>query len=162
MAEDLNREKFCLILFSGDVDKAMAALTLANGAAGDGLETTVFFTFWGINLLREKTLNGLYPLENLFKRIMPRGVNRLGMSKLNFAGAGSRLLERLIRQKKGMTAGDLFQMAMERQVRFIACEASLKLLGIGREELINYQNLEIAGVDAFFRQAMQSKVTLFV
>lgn len=162
MAPENPTPKFCLIMFSGDFDKAMAALTMANGAAGNGLDVSVYFTFWGINLLRRKYLSGQRPLENLFKRMMPVGVSRIGLSKMNFAGIGPWLMKRLIRQKNGQTASDLLKMAMDRKVRFIACEASLKLLGIRKAELIDYPLLEIAGVDAFLTTAMQSKVTLFV
>ncbi|HEX7713490.1 MAG TPA: DsrE/DsrF/DrsH-like family protein [Bacillota bacterium] len=155
-------DKFSMILFSGDFDKAMAAFTLANGAAGRGMEVTVFFTFWGINLLRRRFLSGDNLLENLFKRLMPLGIERIGLSKMNFCGIGPRLMKKLIRDKDGQTARDLFQMAMERKVRFIACEASLKLLGIRREELIEYDRLEVAGVDTFIQNAMESKISLFV
>jgi peroxiredoxin family protein len=155
-------EKFSLILFSGDFDKAMAALTLANGAAGEGMEVTIFFTFWGMNLLRQKVIKQELFLENLFKWMMPLGVDRIGLSKMNFLGIGPWLMKKLIRQKEGQTAADLFKMAMDRDIRFIACEASLKLLGITKEELISYKQLQIAGVDAFLRNAVQSKVAMFI
>jgi peroxiredoxin family protein len=154
--------KLNLILFSGDFDKAMAAFTLANGAAGNGMEVSVFFTFWGINLLRRRRIYGKNPLENLFKMMMPLGPDRLGLSKLNCAGLGPRLMRKLIGQKKSQTVQDLFRMAQERKVRFIACEASLKLLGIGRAELIDYDRLEIAGVDSFLSNACQAKVSMFI
>jgi peroxiredoxin family protein len=155
-------EKFSLILFSGDFDKAMAALTLANGAAGEGMEVTIFFTFWGMNLLREKAIKRELFLENLFKWMMPLGVDRIGLSKMNFLGIGPWLMKKLIRQKDGQTAADLFKMAMDRNIRFIACEASLKLLGITKEELIPYKQLQIAGVDVFLKNAVQSKVAMFI
>ncbi|HBE79012.1 MAG TPA: hypothetical protein DDW65_14740, partial [Firmicutes bacterium] len=155
-------EKFSLILFSGDFDKAMAALTLANGAAGEGMEVTIFFTFWGMNLLRTKVIKRELFLENLFKWMMPLGVDRIGLSKMNFLGIGPWLMKKLIRQKDGQTAADLFKMAMDRNIRFIACEASLKLLGITKEELIPYKQLEIAGVDVFLKNAVQSKVAMFI
>ncbi len=162
MTSETSTQKFTLILFSGDFDKAMAALTMANGAAGNGMEVTLFFTFWGINLLRKRYMPGKRRLENLFKQMMPVGVSRIGLSKMNFCGIGPWLMKRLIRQKNGQTASDLFQMAMERKIRFIACEASLKLLGISQAELIDYDRLEVAGVDAFLNAALQSKITLFV
>jgi peroxiredoxin family protein len=162
MAPKTSTSKFCLILFSGDFDKAMAALTMANGAAGNGLDVTLFFTFWGINLLRKQYMPGKRPLENLFKRMMPIGVSRISLSKMNFCGIGPWLMKRLIRQKDGQTASDLFTMAMDRKIHFIACEASLKLLGISKAELIDYPLLEIAGVDAFLSTARESEVTLFV
>lgn len=157
-----NHSKFSMIIFSGDFDKAMAALTLANGAAGNGMEVKIFFTFWGINLLRRKIIYGKQPLENLFKLMMPISPERIGLSKMNFLGIGPWLMKKLIRQKDGQTAKDLFQMAQERNVHFIACEASLKLLGIQPEELIEYRNLEIAGVDKFLENATQSKISLFI
>ncbi|MCL6590789.1 MAG: DsrE/DsrF/DrsH-like family protein [Firmicutes bacterium] len=154
--------KMSLILFSGDFDKAMAALTIANGAAGTGIEVTIFFTFWGISLLRQTAGPGKHYLESLFKAMMPLGVEQIGLSKMNFLGLGPWLMKKLIRQKRGQTAQDLLRMAMDRQIRFIACEASLKLLGIDRTELINYNKLEIAGVDAFLENALQSKISLFI
>lgn len=162
MTTETSKQKFSLILFSGDFDKAMAAFTLANGAAGNGLEVTIFFTFWGINLLRKKFIYGKHPLENLFKLMMPIGAGRIGLSKLNCGGLGPWLMKKLIRQKDGQTVSDLFRMAMERRIRFIACEASLKLLGISKAELIAYERLEIAGVDAFLNNALQSQLSLFV
>ena len=157
-----NKTKFSLILFSGDFDKAMAALTLANGAAGKGLEVSIFFTFWGMSLLRHKTIYGDNFLENMFKAMMPQSVNHLGLSKFNFLGIGPWLMKKLIRHKNGQTVRDLFDMAMERKIHFIACEASLKLLGIKPQELIAYENLEIAGVDTFIQTALESKVSMFI
>jgi len=154
--------KMSLILFSGDLDKAMAALTLANGAAGLGMEVQIFFTFWGMSLLRRKNLPGKYRLESLFKILMPVGVAKIGLSKMNFGGIGSRLLQKLIRQKEGQTPADLFQMARERKIRFVACEASLKMLGIEPRELIEYEHLEIAGADTFLKSALQSRISLFI
>ena len=90
------------------------------------------------------------------------GVNKIGLSKMNFLGLGPRMMKKLIHQKNGQTAADLLDMAMKRNVRFIACEASLKLLGISKEELISYQYLEIAGVEAFLKNAVQSKIAMFV
>lgn len=154
--------KFTMIMFSGDYDKTMAGLTLANGAAGNGMAVTIFFTFWGVSLLRKSAPPGSSFLENLFKKLMPVGPSELGLSKMHFCGIGPRLLHRLIRQKKGQTAEDLFEMAQEREIRFVACEASLKLLGIQPEELIPYSHLEVAGVDTFLANAAASRISLFI
>ena len=96
-----------LILFSGDYDRSMAALTIANGAAGEGDRVAIFFTFWGISLIRQKNGSGANFLQKIFKRLMPVGPNGLGLSRLNFAGLGPILLRRLIRQKNGQTLSDL-------------------------------------------------------
>lgn len=158
----LEKTKLSMILFSGDFDKTMAALTLANGAAGQDMEVSIFFTFWGMNLLRRKKIKTNRFLENMFKTLMPLGVDRIGLSKMNFCGIGPFLMKKLIRQKNGQTASDLFKMAMERKIHFIACEASLKLLGIKPEELIEYEHLEIAGVDQFLHNAKDSKISMFI
>lgn len=156
------KEKFNLILFSGDFDKTMAALTLANGAAGEGMEVTIFFTFWGISLLRKTNIKRKLLLENLFKKMMPLGIEKIGLSKKNFWGLGPWMMKKLIKQKDGQTASALFAMAMERKIKFIACEASLKLLGITKAELISYEQLDIAGVDTFLKNALESKVSMFI
>ena len=161
MSEDLSK-KFSIILFSGDFDKSLAALTLANGAAGQGMEVSIFFTFWGLNLIRRRRIYGDYWLANLFKRLMPLGPDKVGLSRLNFCGCGSRLLKKLIRHQDGQTTRDLLQLAMERKVSFVACEASLKLLNLKREELIDYPRLEVGGVDAFLRTALESKLVFFI
>ncbi len=155
-------ERMSLILFSGDFDKAMAALTLANGAAGNGMRVSIFFTFWGISLLRQKKLGSGLFLEKLFKTMMPLGADKIGLSKFNFCGAGPWLLKKLIRQKDGQTTQDLLKMAIERQIDFVACEASLKLLGITKEELIKYDHLQVAGVDSFLQNALESKIAMFI
>ncbi|HYH04114.1 MAG TPA: DsrE/DsrF/DrsH-like family protein [Bacillota bacterium] len=159
---ETNDAKFNLVIFSGDFDKAMAALTMANGAAGNGMDVSIFFTFWGIELLRRKKVYGGNRLENLFKWMMPAGPEHLGLSRMNFFGIGPGLMKRMIRQKNGQTVTDLFHMAQERKVQFVACEASLKLLGITPAELIEYERLEIAGVDSFLSNACQAKVSMFI
>lgn len=154
--------KFTMILFSGDYDKAMAAFTLANGAAGNGMEVTIFFTFWGVSLLRYRTEHNSNFLENMFKTMLPMGPTELGLSKMNFGGIGAQLMQTLIQQKNGQTLDDLFKMAQDRKIRFIACEASLKLMGIEPSELIEYDHLEVAGVDKFLENAAESKISLFI
>ncbi len=161
-AKQVKPEQMSLILFSGDFDKAMAALTLANGAAGNGMQVNIFFTFWGISLLRQKNSGSELFLEKLFKTMMPIGADKIGLSKFNFCGIGPWLLKKLIRHKDGQTTQDLFKMAMERKIHFVACEASLKLLGISKEELIKYEHLEVAGVDSFLQSALESKIAMFI
>lgn len=151
-----------IILFSGDLDKAMAALTIANGAAGGGMPVTVFFTFWGLSLLRRTKGRGHSFLEILFKKMMPAGADHVGLSRFNFCGIGARLLRTMLRQKDAMTPESLLKMAMDRHVHFIACEASLKILGITKEELIPYDHLTVAGVDSFLQTAKQSQIQLFI
>lgn len=157
-----SRPSLTLILFSGDFDKAMAAFTLANGAAGQGMDVSIFFTFWGLNIIRARVQKTKNPLENLFKKMMPVGPDKIGLSKMNFAGIGPWLMKRLIRQKEGQTVADLVKMSMERHVKFIACEASLNMLGLSKHELIAYERLEIGDVKTFLNNALQSRLAMFI
>jgi peroxiredoxin family protein len=160
--ENAEKESVSIILFSGDLDKAMAAFTIANGAAGSGMSVNMFFTFWGLSLLRKVKGDGHSFLENLFKKMMPAGADSVGLSRFNFGGVGARLLRKMLRQKKAFTPESLIKMAMDRGVNFTVCEASMKILGITREELIDYDQLSISGVDSFLQAAWRSKIQLFI
>jgi peroxiredoxin family protein len=151
-----------LIVFSGDYDRSMAAFTLANGAAGEGDQVTMFFTFWGLCLLRR--VNGPAPgfLQRAFKRLMPVGPNRLPLTRMNFCGLGPRLMRKLIRQQDGQSLQDLLQMSLARGVDLVACEASMKLLGMKREELLFTDRLRVGDVHAFLEAARKAEVCLFV
>lgn len=156
------QDRATIILFSGDMDKAMAAFTIADGAAGMGMDVSMFFTFWGVSLLRKQVGGGKLLLERMFKRMMPVGPGSLGLSKMNFGGIGAGLMRRLMRQRDSATLPQLMQMAMDRKIEFIACEASLKIIGIEPEELIDYERLRVGGVDAFLETARGAAVNLFI
>ena len=151
-----------LVLFSGDYDRAMAAFTIANGAAGAGDKVTVFFTFWGVSLLRKKKGTGQSLLQTVFKKLMPCGPGRLPLSRFNFAGLGPALLRRLIRQKKGQTLEELLHLASERGVEFVVCQASLNLLGLTLQELAPLPRLRVGDVHDFLQTAKNSAICLFV
>src|SRR5690606_30563202 len=137
----LEEKQFSIILFSGDMDKAMAAFTLACAAAGRGYQVHMFFTFWGAALLRRRRNGGNSLLERVFKALLPAGPAKPRLSRMNFAGLGSLLFRRLLAERQAQTLADLMALAMERGVNFIACEASLKILGLRTEELIAYERL---------------------
>lgn len=158
----MSDKRASIVLFSGDMDRAMAAFTIADGAAGMDMDVSMFFTFWGVSLLRKEVGGGRLFLEKMFKRMMPVGPGSLGLSKMNFCGLGARLMRRLMRQKDSATLPQLMGMAMERGVKFIACEASLKIIGIRPEELIEYEHLRVAGADAYLEAARGAEVNLFI
>ena len=151
-----------LILFSGDYDRAMAAFTIANGAAGAGEKVTIFFTFWGVSLLRKRNTPGKDFLQTVFKSILPCGSLGLPLSRFNFAGFGPILLRRLIRRGKGQSLEELMGMAVERGVEFVACRASLDLLGLTRAELLATPQLRVGDVHDFLRAAKEAEVCLFI
>lgn len=151
-----------LIVFSGEYDRAMSALTIANGAAGEGDKVSVFFTFWGLNLLRRRRQPGGNGLQQAFKRLMPLGPDGLPISHFNFLGLGPFLLRRLIRSQNGQTLQDLLDMAVERGVDLVACEASLKMLGLTRRELLPTERLRIGGIHDFLAAAREAELCLFI
>jgi len=152
-----------IIVFSGDFDKVMAAFIIANGAAAMDDEVTMFFTFWGLNALRRSekvSTNGKSPLQKAFSLMMPRGPERLRLSHMNFAGAGPKLMQRMMRQEKVMPLDDLIASAREQGVKMIACAMSMDIMGLKPEELID--GLEYAGVASYLGDADEANVNLFI
>jgi len=152
----------CIICFSGDLDKSLSALALAWTAAGEGFTAYIFFTFWGLALLRKERGQARHPLERLFKLLLPVGPDKLGLSKMNFGGLGALFMNKLIRLRQTETVGELLQMAMERQVKFIACQGTLEMLGISKDELIDYAHLSVGDVTTFLQLAREAKIQLFI
>jgi peroxiredoxin family protein len=165
--------KKTIILFSGDFDRVMAALIIANGAAAMGDEVTIFCTFWGLNILRRERAaaavgaagagNGSGRksfLQNAFGMLMPKGTKHLGLSKMNFAGAGAPLMRRVMKDRHAMSLEELFDSAREQGVKFVACTLSMDILGFKKEELVD--GLEFAGVAAYLGEADEANVNLFI
>jgi len=153
-----------MVVFSGDLDKALAAMIIANGAASMDLPVSVFFTFWGLNILRKggpvhvegkKTTT-----EKMFGSMMPRGPEHLHISKMNMAGLGTRMIKKEMAKKHVMSLPQLMKSAQEQGVRFIACTMSMDLMGIHKEELID--GLTYANVGTFIDAADKSRMTLFI
>jgi len=156
--------KKTIILFSGEFDKVMAALIIANGAAAMGDDVTIFCTFWGLNILRktEKVETNVKKttLQSMFGRMMPKGTKKLGLSKMNFAGAGSPMMRRATKDAGGMSLEELFDSAREQGVKFVACTLSMDILGFTKEELID--DVEFEGVAAYLGHADEANVNLFI
>jgi peroxiredoxin family protein len=154
--------KKTIILFSGDFDKVMAALIIANGALAMGDDVTIFFTFWGLNALRKmqkvKTQKKL--LQGMFGRMMPRGIAKLGMSKMNFGGMGVTMMNRVIKDAGAMTLQELLDSAVEQGVKLVACTMTMDLLGFKKDELLD--GVEYAGVAAYLGEADEANVNLFI
>lgn len=154
--------KKTIIVFSGDLDKAMAAFIIANGAAAMGDEVTMFFTFWGLNILRKpegaKVKKGF--LENMFGKMMPRGAERLGLSKMNFGGLGAKMMKYIMKKKNVNTLTELIENAKALGVRLIACTMSMDVMGIRKEELID--GIDFAGVATYLAEADEANLNLFI
>ena len=156
------RDGKTLVVFSGDFDKAMAAFIIANGAAAMGSPVTMFFTFWGINVLRrpEPVSAPKNLVERMFGWMMPRGAGKLGLSRMNMGGAGLAMLKGIMRKKNVPSLPELIASARAAGARLVACSMSMGLMGIRREELID--GVEAGGVATFLAEAGQSDVTLFI
>lgn len=158
--------KKTIIVFSGEYDKVMAAFIIATGAAAMGDEVTMFFTFWGLNALRkpEKVPAGVQAgksgLQRGFGALMPRGPERLGLSKFNFAGVGQKMMKKVMRQENVMPLSELIATARDEDVRMIACTMSMDVMGIAKEELLD--DIEFAGVATYLGEADESNVNLFI
>lgn len=151
-----------MVVFSGDLDKALAALIIANGAASMGRKVTMFFTFWGLNILRksEKVHVKKNFMEAMFGVMMPRGSKKLGLSKMNMMGMGSKMIRGVMKSKNVTSLEELLRSAMDSGVRIVACQMSMDIMGIKPEELID--GVEIAGVATFLGSAEQSDTNLFI
>ena len=157
-----DQEKSTLIVFSGDLDKAIASFIIATGAAAMGKQVTIFFTFWGLNMLRKGeyvNVNKSF-LDKMFGLMMPRGPEKLGLSKLNMGGLGAKLMKRVMKKKNISSLKELMDLAQELDIKLVACTMSMDALGMAKEELID--GLEYAGVASYLNDAQDAKVNLFI
>lgn len=158
-----NTSKKTIILFSGEMDKVLAAFVIANGAAAMGDEVTMFFTFWGLNSLRkpDKTkTTGKSTLQKMFTMMMPRGPQKLNMSHMNFAGLGPKLMKKAMRDQNVYSIDEMIAIAKEQNIKMIACTMSMDVMGLKPEELID--GLEFAGVASYLGDADEANVNLFI
>jgi len=150
-----------VVVFSGDLDRVTAALVIATGAASMGLAVSLFFTFWGLSVVKkERRLGGKNVLEKAFSVMTPAGTGGLGVSKMNFAGAGALMLRKMMKDKDVASVEELFAMAREMGVRMVACTMTMDVMGVREEELID--GMELGGVATYLGDASDSKVTLFI
>lgn len=151
-----------MVIFSNDLDKALASFIIANGAAASGSQVTMFFTFWGLNVLRKpkspKVKKGL--LDHMFGFMMPKGADKLILSKMNMLGMGTQMMKYVMRKKNVATLQELIHQAKDQGVKLIACQMSLDVMGLNIEELID--GVEVAGVASYINIAENSNVNLFI
>lgn len=157
------RDKLTLVVFSDDLDKVMASMVIANGAMAMGKPVSLFFTFWGLNVLRREHPPHIdKPLmDRMFSAMLPAGMGKLdSISKLNNAGLGVKLLRKVMRDKHVDDPTTLLATLVEGGAQLIACQMSMDVMGIRQEELID--GVELGGVAAFLGEAQESGTTLFI
>ena len=151
-----------LIMFSDDLDKALATFVLANGAAATGQPVTIFFTFWGLNVIKKiakpKTKKDIF--GRMFDMMLPSSSLKLHLSKMNMFGIGNRMMRRIMKRKGIDSLETLRRQAIDNGVEFIACQMSMEVMGVQREELLD--NVTVGGVATYMERAGKANVNLFI
>lgn len=151
-----------IVVFSNDLDKAIASFIIANGAAATGKPVTLFFTFWGLSILRKTPPPTLSKdlLAKMFGWMLPEGPSQLTLSKMHMVGMGTLMMKYIMKQKNVSTLPELISQAQKQGVRLIACQMSMDVMGLTADELID--GVEIAGVASYIESAEQSDMNLFI
>ncbi len=157
-----HKEGASLIVFSNSMDRVLAAFVLANGAAATGQEVTMFFTFWGLTVLRTKHTGKVKKdfMGKMFGMMLPKGMDDLSLSQINFGGMGPKLMSRRMRQKQVDQIRSMYTQARMAGVRMVACQMSMDIMGIPEAELLD--GVEIGGVATYMEAASESGVNLFI
>ena len=151
-----------IVVFSNDFDRAMAAFILANGLSAAGMNVSMFFTFWGLSVLRKNPAPAVKKnfVSRMFGFMLPKGPEKLALSKLNMMGMGGAMMKSVMKRKHVLSLPELIRSAREAGVRFVACDMAMDVMGITREELSDVD--EVAGVATFAELVKSSGTTLFI
>ena len=157
-----HQENATIVLFSGELDKALASMVIAQGAAAQGKKVTIFFTFWGLNALRKESHAPVKKniVEKMFGIMMPRGATKLPLSSMNMAGMGKLMIKTIMKQKNVDQLEVMMKSAQDLGVKFIACTMSMDLMGIKKEELL--EGIEYGGVGSYIAANENVGTTLFI
>jgi peroxiredoxin family protein len=158
------KRKLSMIVFSGDLDKHIASLIIATGAAAMGMEVVMFYTFWGTAALRDpkKRVRGKTLVEKMFGAMLPKGRNKTRLSQMQMAGAGAAMIKAIMKKKNVASLDEMTELAGQLGVKIVVCEMSMDLMGFKLEELIEYPGLTIGGVATFLAEAGESAIQLFI
>lgn len=155
-----NSESVTIVVFSGDLDKAIASFIIANGALALGKKVTMFFTFWGLSIIKKRTLSKNNILEKMFSFMLPKNSLSLPVSKMNFFGIGAKMIRYVMKSKDIMSLEELMNKSIENGVNLIACSMSMDVMGISKDELL--ENIEYGGVGQYLGEAQNSNTNLFI
>ncbi|WP_312640450.1 DsrE/DsrF/DrsH-like family protein [Hydrogenoanaerobacterium sp.] len=157
-----NKDNKNLIVFSGDLDKAIASFIIANAAAAMGRKVSMFFTFWGLNILRRPKKVSVKKdfISKMFGGMMPRGSKKLGLSNMNMGGMGAKMIRGVMKNKNVDSLEDLIRLAQSNGVELVACSMSMDVMGLKPEELID--GVKLGGAAAMLANAEESDMSLFI
>jgi peroxiredoxin family protein len=154
-------DRVALVVFSGDLDRVLAAFIIATGAAAMGQQVSMFFTFWGLSVLKkDKQLSGKTLFQKMMALMSPGSSKSLPVSKMNYFGVGAKMLRSMMKEKNVSSLEEMISLARELGVRMIACEMSRDLMGIKESELV--AGLECGGVASFLADSLKSRTSLFI
>jgi peroxiredoxin family protein len=158
------KDQISIIVFSGDLDKVLAAMIIATGARAMDTEVKMFFTFWGTSMLRDKkkSVKGKDFMSKMFGMMLPNGSTKLKLSKMNMAGMGTQMMKGLMKKKNVASLEELIAIAGELGVEINVCQMSMDLMGFKKEEMIDYPYLKYVGVGSYLSDADESRVQLFI
>jgi peroxiredoxin family protein len=158
------QDQLSMVVFSGDLDRMLAAFIIAVGAAAMYERVVMFFTFWGIPALRDfkKHVKKADVMASMFGKMLPKGSTKLKLSQMHLAGLGTQMIKGLMKKKGVMSLEELMKTAANYGVEIVICEMSMDLMGFNLEEFIDYPNISLGGVAKFLQEAGESKVTLFI
>ncbi len=158
-----DKEKMTIVLFSGDLDKALAAFILATTGASMGMDVTMFFTFWGLNVLKknEGSIKSPGLMRKMLNFMNRGGSKRLKLSKFHMFGLGTGMMKKLMKESNVPSIDEFIQMARDMGVKMIPCTTSCGVMGVG-EEAFRDEVGSLAGAAFYLNEARQSKVSLFI
>ena len=153
--------KCSIVVFSGDMDKVFAAFIIGTTAAAMGMETTMFFTFWGLKAIQKGNRTGKGFFGRMLGFMNRGGIDRLGPSKFNFGGIGRWMFKKMMKDQNVTSLPEMLQMAIDLDVKILACLMSMDVMEISREDLIDEVS-DVVGAATFIAEAENSEINLFV
>ncbi|MCX8122795.1 MAG: DsrE/DsrF/DrsH-like family protein [Spirochaetes bacterium] len=162
--QDGRKDKIAMVVFSGDLDKLLAAFIIATGSVAMGMEAVMFFTFWATPALRDKKKKGKGKnfFGKMFSFMLPKGASRVKLSKMNMGGLGTAMMKHIMKKKNIQNLDGMIALAAELGVKIYVCEMSMDLMGLKMEEMIDYPDIKSVGVATFLQEASDSKIQLFI
>jgi peroxiredoxin family protein len=163
VAKSTAEDRLSMVVFSGSLDRMLAAFVLASAAAASGMQVEMFFTFWGLASLRDQKKKAKKDLiGRLFGWMLPRGAGKLPLSQMNMGGAGPAMIRAIMKKKGFSSIDEMLAICAEFGVRIYACDMSREIMGIKPEELIDYPHMDYCGAATFLEKASGGRVSLFI
>lgn len=160
----VTENKLSMVVFSGDLDKLLAAFIIGTGAVAMGMDVVMFFTFWATPALRDpkKQPGQKDMMGTMFGAMLPKGADKVKLSKMNMAGMGTAMMKSLMQKKNVASLPQMIEMAGELGIKIYLCEMSMDLMGFSMNEMIDYPDLSACGVATFLAEAGNSRIQLFI